>query len=518
MQTKLLLLIIMIFTTFPTFAEGTKSLRWKIQNETWDENFELAYQNFIRTLGTARKNGYCRTTDGCLRSPVANPQYYNKNPYNLQSIFSDCADLPFVLRAYFSWMNDLPFSYPTDLVEAKTLSRNKKDIRYSKYGNIVTAKKYIRNGNNINKVLQDVVDTISTASFRTNASKNDSGNLFRDTYPVDIDRKSIVPGTVVYDPNGHVAVVYNITSSGKISLIDAHPDNSLTAITYGEKFSRTNVKIGGGFSNFRPFSVAGNSIKATTNADLPGYSLIQFQTGPFIYKGQEYTFHEYVRRRLADGDIIYNPITEFKSFLDELCQDVKYREDAVNIALEFNIQNQTHPRILPDNIYGTDGDWEAYATPARDARLKASVREGKEFLKKVISGYINHDIKIKYKGSDLVSDLREIYLDKSKSCTVKVSPASSIRIDMDLVLINLFALSFDPYHCAELRWGLTNTNSCNSNQNKINWYKAEQGLRNRIDRDNSIRTDYDVNELPKAPVSKVEKPDLSYDQLLEIVR
>lgn len=518
MKAKIFLLIIMIITNLPAYGKSTKSLRWKILNDSWDERFELSYQNFIHTLGSARKNGYCRTTDGCLRNAVANPMYYARNPYNLKSIFSDCADLPFILRAYFSWMNDLPFSFPTEMVEAKTLSRNKKDIRYSKFGNIVISKNYVRNGDNINNVLQSVSDIISTASFRTNASKNDTGVLFRDTYPVDIDRKSIVAGTVVYDPNGHVAIVYNITSNGKIDLIDAHPDNSLTAITYGEKFARTSVKIGGGFSNFRPFSVAGNRIEAKKNDELSGFSLIQFQSGPFVYKGQEYSFHDYVRRRLADGDVVYDPISEFTNFMEELCQDIKYREDAVNISLESNIQNQSHPKLLPANIYGADGDWESFSTPARDARIKTSVREGKEFLTKVIAGYLNHSSNIKYRGTDLVSELREIYLNKSKTCVIKVTPTSSHYLELSDILINLFALSFDPYHCAELRWGIIESKNCNFNQNKLDWYNAEQGLRNRLDRDNTIKTDYDVDTLPSAPASNVKKPDLSYDKLLEIKR
>jgi hypothetical protein len=57
-----------------------------------------------------------------------------------------------------------------------------------------------------------------------------------DLYPTRIDRKSIKPGSVLYDPNGHVAVVYEVEDDGRILFIDAHPDNSLTRGTYGRKF------------------------------------------------------------------------------------------------------------------------------------------------------------------------------------------------------------------------------------------------------------------------------------------
>ena len=35
---------------------------------------------------------------------------------------------------------------------------------------------------------------------------------------------------------------------------------------------------------------------------------------------------------------------------------------------------------LPENIYGTTGEWELYASPSRDARLKAAFRELYESL------------------------------------------------------------------------------------------------------------------------------------------
>ncbi len=507
---KKYIILICLFSLISTsvLAEKTKSLRWKIKQESWNPNHELVYKDFIHRLGLAVKSGTCHTTNECLKSAIANPLYFKMNPNRLDDVFTDCADLPYILRAYFSWMNDLPFSYATELEEAKTRSSKSSDIRYSPFGNIVTSKRTIRTGNNINKIFQELTDTISSATFRTNASMYDSGELFRDTYPVDIDRSTILPGTVLYDANGHVAVVYEVTGNGKIHLIDAHPDNSLTAITYGEKFSRTSVMLGGGFSNFRSFSVSGNIITPTKNYQIPGYSLIQFQKGPFHYKGQDYSFYEYVRLKLADGVIIYNPIGEFSDFLDELCSDMKDRELAVNSAIDAGIPQNSHPIILPENIYGADGVWEVYATPSRDARLKASIREGKNFLTKVIIGNLYSEIKLNYNGTDLVGDLREIYLKKTNQCLIH--PTKTSNLTLDTIMLNLFSLSFDPYHSPELRWGT----QIKSDQ----WYKAEQGLRNRIDRDYSMKTNYNVEDLPNAPVSATPKPELSYDQILEIKR
>ena len=205
---KWLLILLTIFTSGQLIAESQKSLRYKISYPGWEEKHEIAYRDFIHLIGIAGKSRICTTTDECLRNPIANPLYYKKNPDNLKYIFADCADLPFVLRAYFSWMEELPFSYPIEMMELESFKIDLKDIRYSKFGNVITHKQYLKDGDDINNVFENIKDLVSTASYRTDASKYDSGNLFRDTYPVAIDRKSIVAGTIVYDPDGHVAIVY----------------------------------------------------------------------------------------------------------------------------------------------------------------------------------------------------------------------------------------------------------------------------------------------------------------------
>ena len=514
MPKKLILLLLFYIATSNVQAAWPKSLYWSISNNSWDEGFELGYQDFIHMIGLARKNGFCKTADECLRSPKANPKYYQKNPKRLKFIYTDCADLPYIFRAYYAWMNNLPFAYTTDLVEASTMSPKLSDIRYSKNGNLITGKREVRNGDNINSILQNLTDTISSASFRTDASKYDSSKKFRDTYPVAIDRKVIVPGTILYDPNGHVAIVYDVSSNGKIRLIDAHPDNSLSVITYGEKFARSKIQIGGGFSNFRPLTFYNDTIYPKTNKELQGFSIIQYQKEPFIFKGKELSFYEYVRNVLADGAVIYQPIIEFTDSLSEICQDVLYRRDAVEVAIEKHLDDFPHPERLPKNIYGADGEWEMYATPARDARLKASFRELKLYTKKVLNSFYFRERNIDYEGSDLKTDLRNIYLDKMGSCKFEMTNGS--ELNMNFVLHNIFKISFDPYHCEALRWGIVDPNKCKQNTNKWKWFEAEQGLRNRIDRDNTIKTDYTVDELPNAPESKVYQIDLSFDKLLDL--
>lgn len=531
-----------------SYAYEKKPLEWKIRNKNWNSSFETSYEEFISILGKAKEGGICHTTNDCLKNKIANPRYFNLNPDSLMDIFADCADLPYVLRAYFSWMNDLPFSYPIGLRPAglqsadafkikaeiselevqmetagffkkQSLKRqisdlrktiygdNTKDIRYNRYGNEITEKKYVTDGMNINSVITEVELAISTATFRTNAKNNTTSELFRDTYPVNISTNAIKPGTILYDPNGHVAIVYEVSSNGKIHLIDAHPDNSLSSITYGEKFSRTIVEVGGGFSNWRPFSYDNGIVKAKSNDDLSDFSLIQFQQNPVFYFNEKpMSFYEFVRNKLTLGNLVYKPVEELSEALSEICSDVQVRKLSVDASLASGLQNQSHPKKLPANIYGTDGDWESYSTPSRDARLKASIRETRNLVIKMIEGYKKMDPSIEYNGDNLVGDLMNTYREVTRKCVLQIqkTDGSNALLNLNDVLRNIYLLSFDPYLCTELRWGLIDSKSiksCGQSSENMDWYYAEQGIAKRIDRDYAMKMDYSLIELPRASIS-----------------
>lgn len=77
------------------------------------------------------------------------------------------------------------------------------------------------------------------------------------------------------------------------------------------------------------------------------------------------------------------------------------------------------------------------------------------------------------------------------------SVGDHVVLDLDDVMDRLFLLSFDPYHCPELRWGAApglhddELASCPDDEIKLWWYQAEQRLRNIIDRDPDVHTTID---------------------------
>src|SRR5262245_13227297 len=69
--------------------------RWRVLRTAWSEQDERAYEEFVQRIGESG----CKTVHDCLTDPKANPLYRASNPADMR-FYADCADLPYVLRAY----------------------------------------------------------------------------------------------------------------------------------------------------------------------------------------------------------------------------------------------------------------------------------------------------------------------------------------------------------------------------------------------------------------------------------
>lgn len=496
----------------PAQTEGPASRAgYVVRFDHWSDADERDYSQWIEAIG---RSG-CNTTDSCLKG--SGNSFRDTDPPGVR-FYSDCAQLPYVLRAYFAWKRGLPFSYESGISPRGATS----DVRYSLTGNQVTSRTDVLTGSTDGyKLLRTLIAAISTASFRIHPALEHPRES--DFYSPGIRVNSIRPGTVIYDPDGHVATVYEVQKDGRIEFMDGHPDNSVTRGTYDLRFVRAPPAVGAGFKNWRPIrlvgytrgadgALVGGHMELTQNADIQDYSDEQFYgngprsgdagwaSGTFTLNGEQLDYYDYVRAMMAGGTLEMHPVSELADMIEEKCTDLHDRAQAVDIAIAAGIQNRPEPPRLPRNIYGTSGDWETYSTPSRDARLKTAFKELRDNVARFVEMYRTGNRHLIYTGSDLVGDLLGTYDRETAKCSISYrrTDGSTITLPYEEIRKRLFKLSFDPYQCIERRWGATDPaelSTCRDGPEKQAWYAAEQNLRNQIDRTYDARMDFTLTDL-----------------------
>lgn len=531
---------------------------WNVTKGSWSQQNELDWQNFIRSIGQAVASGKCSTVDTCLVSS-ANPY---RNQMDMKAThFADCADFPMYLRAYFSYKNNLPFTFgigiranapnETQIKEAqeavdKAQARldqaimqgvagnellkiedalkvvqekqqeifNPKDLRYTRNGNYFSNRINVPSAagaaRSFFQVAKDIQNQYSTASYRMLLTP--VGQTQADFYSPAINSQSIRIGTVAYKPTGHAAIVYDITPNGEIKLMDAHPDNSVTTLTYSSEYVRSLPTHAGGFKNWRPFRllepqydgtgrgvIKAAKLQMSTNEEIPDFSLEQYfgnidmnnTTGAnakWVVNGRVFNWFDYVKMKVSDGRHRLYPLQQFKSDMDSLCTDLKGRANSVETALQVAFHRKAHPENLPRNIYGAEGDWEAYSTPGRDLRIRKRVIDIIQSAKTYVSKVQSRDPLISYDGNNLKRDLLKIYNQVSASCVISYRNSSqqTVQLGLGVALKRLTSMSFDPYFCPERRWGAVSRaelKTCADDAEKAEWYQFQQFLRNATERD-----------------------------------
>ncbi|GIL16927.1 MAG: hypothetical protein BroJett040_06780 [Oligoflexia bacterium] len=516
---------------------------WKVMKPKWEAQDEASWQDFVRSMGKAVESRKCDTVDSCMIS--------RSNPYrsdeDIQALhYSDCADLPMYLRAYFAYKNRLPFSMvtsvePNEMTEEQLLETEKKraiislkgpeelekfearlvDVRYSRNGNYPKGRSNVPHSRGIArdffKYAELLHDSISTASYRMYTNVSGGMTTAETDFYAPVISSDVIPvGTVLYTAAGHVALVYDIRPNGEIMTLNAAPGNALTVRPFNREFERSHPNHGAGFKKWRPFelvnykiekdgSLNGGQFVFISDYELPDFSLEQYfgnkpdevtgdwRNGLFMIGDRKVSYTDYVKIKMANGVYKLNPLAEFRRDVSGLCLALQDRTRAVEQAMTPSpvgeLFRQPHPDKLPDNIYGASGDWETYSTPGGDLRIRSKALDVITAMREYISKWINRDPYLDYQGKNLKFDLLKIFNQVDASCkiTYKNSEGRPVSINsLSLALSRLPRLSFDPYNCPELRWGARHgaeVRSCTDDQTKIEWYTYSQFLRNAAVRD-----------------------------------
>ncbi|HNF96798.1 MAG TPA: hypothetical protein PKO07_13245 [Pseudomonadota bacterium] len=450
---------------------------------SWNDKLEDEYSEFVFRIGQAVAQRRCHHLDACLRDPAANILFEAQTDPDLV-LGVDCGDLPYVLRGYFSFKKHLPFGFVCGVEGIGEHVRYMSQVTPTKFCSWQSYK-------TPRDVLVSMSNAVHSGMYRM-APEVESA----DFYPTALDRRGVRPGTVYYDPNGHVLTVAEVRKDGSVLLMDGHPDGSLTWKRFGAAFALGGRGQGGGFKNFRTQALEGKEIRRARNEHLPLFDgQTQWDRSLWPQIGGQGSYHALVKQRLS---LVTTPDIEsdFRESLRALCRDVQERIDSVQEAVQAGLSHKAHPGELPQNIYGALGEWEQYATPSRDARLRAAVREMYDLTTSVA------------KDSPLLRSLGNVWQTESAKPDCRFSyvnsEGKSVAIGIGTVLSRIYALSFDPYHCPELRWGARPDSeegrSCPIDAIKLQFYEKEQRLRQRIDREYGGKTPLQSGPEIAAPI------------------
>jgi hypothetical protein len=509
------LCVVLLFITASTAAKADGP--WRITKTEWTADDEKGFGDFVKKIAESG----CTTTIECMKGP-GNP-YRDSDPKSLK-FEADCAKWVYMLRAYYAWKNGLPFGY------VDQIAGHGSDFRFNGAGNrTVSRHDLVDRGGGLPAVaiLSEIHDHVSSASYRVDAAQ--PGAVISDFYSPKIQPGSIHAGTALYDINGHVAIVYDVESDGRVRYMSADPDMTVNRAVYGAQFGQGGVNLGGGFKNFRPLKLVGATLRngayvggrivLAADNEIPDFSLEQYQgtdgkgDGPdamFQYRDAPVGLFEYVRGSLSGGTYIFDPIYELKAGMDALCQSFQERGKYVDAAIQAGIDKKPEPSALPGNIYASDNDeWEAYATPSRDASLKNSFAQLYVDIMKFIFRVRAKDWPATW---DLQKKLQATYNEKAHACLISYtnSAGKTVSFDFKEATSRLFAMSFDPYQCIERRWGATSDEelaTCKDDETKARWYKAEQNMRNQAERVYVPKARFSIAELEQnAPGTGARRP------------
>ncbi len=289
---------------------GPSSGVWPIER-AWDSALEDLYSAWVARLfrvppdftgGWRRLSSVLRSRDGnvlygALGWSEDGPRAADAGGAPVVRARADCGDMPYALRAYFSWKFRLPFRFrrcdrsdPWAGVECRAehtnLTAGHDDVadpveRFSRFLEV------------------DVAWSVHSATGRTLAEDDAA-----DFYPVELSREALRPGTVFVYPHGHLLVVagWHEEADGRImpTVVDGHPDGTVTFKRFSERFfpylpgTRT-----AGFKAFRPVEFDGRVVRPVGNDALAS------SPAPAPFSEEQYRFsrpsefHEAIRNVAA---------------------------------------------------------------------------------------------------------------------------------------------------------------------------------------------------------------------------
>jgi hypothetical protein len=445
-----------------TRAQG--SAVWQ-NTRVWDRTTENLYSAWIEAMfdAPAEESLSFPSLAPVLRDPKRNFFWgylglREDDPKNkaIPPAEPDCADLPYYLRAYFSWKMGLPFGL-------RDCDRGNAS-RPPKCGAVTDNSQPAEGGKDplltFRKFLRLLANKVHSGSGRTALDDDQS-----DHYPVKLTRTALRPGTIYADPYGHVLMIVkwldqSAGAGGRLFAVDGQPDNSVGRKRFweGTFLYANDVKSAGpGFKAFRPLvaSSAGAPPAPLTNEALAKdprfapYSAEQAQMNADAF---------YARMASIINPKGLDATAAYEETLSAIVEQLETRVGSVNNGEKFMREHNGPVVPMPEGpkIFETVGPWEDYATPSRDMRLiiAMNVLTG---LPERIQRHPDLFVLGGRKPAELKAELERLHAKRIQERGIEYhrSDDSPFKLTVADVLARKsnFEMAYNPNDCVELRWG-----------------------------------------------------------------
>jgi hypothetical protein len=431
----------------------------------WDRRYENFFSAWIDVLFDAPPDASLdfRPLHQALRDPARNflmnfLGLREDDPKNKTAIIAtpDCADLPYFLRAYFSWKMGLPFGFRD--CDRGTDARPPRCTGFFSNEDPPTGKETL---GAIRSFLRLMGNHVQSGSART-ALDDDA----TDYYPVALEKKALRPGTIYADPYGHVMMVVKWVAQtpargGLLLAVDGQPDTSIGRKRFWEGtflFANDVKSAGPGFKAFRPVARgADGKLASVPNRAIGGAG--DPAHAPFSDEQAKLTQDAFYARmgKLIDPQGL-EAEAAYRETLDALAEQLTVRVGSVDNGEKF--QKEKGPVVIPmpdgAKIFESTGPWEDYATPSRDMRLLIAMN----VLLGIPDRIVKHPDLFKLGGRKPEAVRGEIAklhasLIPTRGITYTRSDGSPQKLTVADLLARRAALeiAYNPNDCVETRWG-----------------------------------------------------------------
>jgi hypothetical protein len=470
--------------TQPPRPAATAGSLWPIRN-SWNRETENLYSAWIERLFDASLDAppSWKALHEVLRDRSRNIlyNYLGLGEDQMGIAFRpDCADMPYFLRAYFSFKMGLPFGYSKcsrgtaggapkcpqwfniqnpDTTRTSASATNQPDGGAGTASATPDAAPKLGLAASFGKYIPVIGDAVHSGSGRTAAADDST-----DYYPVALSQDALRPGTIYADPFGHVLMLtkrvpQTADSAGVFLSADAQPDGTVAIKRFwrGNFLYAQDAALGSpGFKRFRPIvrDKNGNLRRLTNNeiAKDPQYGNFSLEPSKLSVEG----FYDKMDDVASPSPL--DPMRAMKEAISALDEQVQTRVTSVENGRKF-LTSGKGDAAMPDGpaIFETTGAWEDFATPSRDLRLLIAIDVVRGFPDNVLRRPERYAMPKDRSAADVRSDLQAELA--SELATRKFSYTRSDGSPWTLTVKDVMdrapalEMAYNVNDCVELRWG-----------------------------------------------------------------